>query len=280
MRTPLTCRDMLSRNAIIDTAGAECHLEMRGGGAAHRPLCRLMSGPFRAPGQLGDVMKESAKIAHTFARHFLAARDPGNRFFAEAALHVHVPAGATPKDGPSAGCTIITALLSLALDRPVLPDLAMTGARGAARGWGLGLSHAWPSQGQSGGFPACMWRAEDARRARAHAQHTACPTAAGRARCAATARLRAAVPGARPGGRPSARGGARRRGDADRAHPADRRREGEGAGRAPRGRHHHPVPGGQPRRLRGAVRRARMLPGCLLRRCPATGNRNCLVVVI
>ncbi len=109
---------------------------MRGGGAAHRPLCRLMSGPFRAPGQLGDVMKESAKIAHTFARHFLAARDPHNRFFAEAALHVHVPAGATPKDGPSAGCTIITALLSLALDRPVLPDLAMTGARGTVRGWG------------------------------------------------------------------------------------------------------------------------------------------------
>lgn len=83
----------------------------------------------RAPGQLGDVMKESMTIAHTFSRHFLAARDPGNKFFAEALLHVHVPAGATPKDGPSAGCTIITALLSLALDRPVLPDLAMTGAR-------------------------------------------------------------------------------------------------------------------------------------------------------
>ena len=85
-----------------------------------------------APGQLGDVMKESMTIAHTFSRHFLAARDPGSKFFAEAVLHVHVPAGATPKDGPSAGCTIITALLSLALDRPVLPDLAMTGARAPA----------------------------------------------------------------------------------------------------------------------------------------------------
>lgn len=48
-------------------------------------------------------------------------------FFAEHALHLHVPAGATPKDGPSAGCTIITALLSLALGRPALADLAMTG---------------------------------------------------------------------------------------------------------------------------------------------------------
>ncbi len=42
-------------------------------------------------------------------------------------MQVHVPAGATPKDGPSAGCTMITALLSLALERPVIPDLAMTG---------------------------------------------------------------------------------------------------------------------------------------------------------
>lgn len=74
-------------------------------------------------------MKESATIAHTFARKYLAKRDPGNNFLSEAALHVHVPAGATPKDGPSAGCTIITAMLSLAFDKPVLPDLAMTGAR-------------------------------------------------------------------------------------------------------------------------------------------------------
>ena len=72
-------------------------------------------------------MKESATIAHTFARAYLQRVDANNVFFGEAALHVHVPAGATPKDGPSAGCTIITALLSLALNRPVRPDLAMTG---------------------------------------------------------------------------------------------------------------------------------------------------------
>ena len=84
-------------------------------------------GGLRTTGQLGDVMKESATIAHTFARAFLARLDPGNKFFSEAALHVHVPAGAVPKDGPSAGCTIITAMLSLALNRPTLPDIAMTG---------------------------------------------------------------------------------------------------------------------------------------------------------
>ncbi|KAK2078600.1 hypothetical protein QBZ16_003440 [Prototheca wickerhamii] len=83
-------------------------------------------GSLRSTGQLGDVMKESASIAHTFARRFFEQRD-GGAFFGEAALHVHVPAGATPKDGPSAGCAIVTALLSLAYDRPVRQDLAMTG---------------------------------------------------------------------------------------------------------------------------------------------------------
>lgn len=83
-------------------------------------------GSLRTTGQLGDVMKESAAIAHTYARRVLQARGDA-AFFEQSALHVHVPAGATPKDGPSAGCAIATALLSLALARPVRPDLAMTG---------------------------------------------------------------------------------------------------------------------------------------------------------
>jgi Lon-like ATP-dependent protease len=78
-------------------------------------------------GQLGDVMRESASIAHTYARSFLHTKQPGSGFFDKTSVHVHVPAGATPKDGPSAGCTIITALLSLALGRPVAAGLAMTG---------------------------------------------------------------------------------------------------------------------------------------------------------
>lgn len=84
-------------------------------------------GGLRATGQLGDVMKESATIAHTYARKFLEQLQPDSAFFADHALHVHVPAGSTPKDGPSAGCTLVTALLSLALDQAVTPDLAMTG---------------------------------------------------------------------------------------------------------------------------------------------------------
>ena len=81
-------------------------------------------------GQLGEVMTESANIAYTFARSFLQRlpEAQGRRsFFVENALHVHFPAGATPKDGPSAGCALVTSLLSLALDRAVKPDLAMTG---------------------------------------------------------------------------------------------------------------------------------------------------------
>ncbi|XP_030504000.2 lon protease homolog 1, mitochondrial [Cannabis sativa] len=78
-------------------------------------------------GQLGDVMKESAQIAHTVARAILLKEEPGNTYFANTKLHLHVPAGATPKDGPSAGCTMITSMLSLALNKPVKKDLAMTG---------------------------------------------------------------------------------------------------------------------------------------------------------
>jgi ATP-dependent Lon protease len=81
---------------------------------------------FKLTGQLGDVMKESADIAYGFvvahAREFGADPD----FFKEAFVHLHVPAGATPKDGPSAGITMASALLSLARGRPVR-RIAMTG---------------------------------------------------------------------------------------------------------------------------------------------------------
>ncbi|CAA7017160.1 unnamed protein product [Microthlaspi erraticum] len=84
-------------------------------------------GGLTMTGQLGDVMKESAQIAHTVARKIMLEKEPENQFFANAKLHLHVPAGATPKDGPSAGCTMITSLLSLATKKPVKKDLAMTG---------------------------------------------------------------------------------------------------------------------------------------------------------
>jgi len=84
-------------------------------------------GSLQITGQLGDVMKESATIAHTYARKILREREPENNFFATSRMHLHVPAGATPKDGPSAGCTMITSMLSLAMNAPVNKDVAMTG---------------------------------------------------------------------------------------------------------------------------------------------------------
>jgi ATP-dependent Lon protease len=78
-------------------------------------------------GQLGDVMKESAEIALSFVRSHAEALgvDPGS--FAGKRFHLHVPAGAVPKDGPSAGITMVTALVSLLTSRPVRPEVGMTG---------------------------------------------------------------------------------------------------------------------------------------------------------
>ncbi|KAI8840657.1 Lon protease C-terminal proteolytic domain-containing protein [Chytriomyces cf. hyalinus JEL632] len=82
---------------------------------------------FHRTGQLGDVMKESSSIAYTFSKAFMARQFPENKFFDKASVHLHVPEGATPKDGPSAGTTMTTSLLSLALNTPALADVAMTG---------------------------------------------------------------------------------------------------------------------------------------------------------
>ncbi|KAJ1961687.1 ATP-dependent Lon protease pim1 [Dipsacomyces acuminosporus] len=84
-------------------------------------------GRLHATGQLGDVMKESSTLAYTYVRSLMNKRYPDNRFFDNNIIHLHVPEGATPKDGPSAGVTMTTALLSLALNKPVSSDVAMTG---------------------------------------------------------------------------------------------------------------------------------------------------------
>lgn len=84
-------------------------------------------GLLKVTGQLGKVMEESTQIAYTVARSRLADIDPTSSYFDNYDVHMHVPEGATPKDGPSAGITMTTAMLSLALDKPVRNDLAMTG---------------------------------------------------------------------------------------------------------------------------------------------------------
>ncbi len=78
-------------------------------------------------GQLGDVMKESVQLALTYLRAHHKALKISPTFFDESDLHVHVPEGAVPKDGPSAGITMLTALASLLSGRVVRPRLAMTG---------------------------------------------------------------------------------------------------------------------------------------------------------
>ncbi|MEN6585227.1 MAG: S16 family serine protease, partial [Sulfuricella sp.] len=82
---------------------------------------------FKLTGQLGDVMKESAEIAYSYVTSHLKEFKGDLKFFDEAFVHLHLPEGATPKDGPSAGVTMATALLSLARNQKVARPLAMTG---------------------------------------------------------------------------------------------------------------------------------------------------------
>ena len=82
---------------------------------------------FRLTGQLGDVMKESAEIAYSFVSSHLKQYRGDPAFFDKSFVHLHVPEGATPKDGPSAGITMATALLSLARGESPRQQVAMTG---------------------------------------------------------------------------------------------------------------------------------------------------------
>ncbi len=85
------------------------------------------NGKLQLTGQLGDVMKESCEIAISFIRENAEALGVDPNFYAESDIHIHVPEGAVPKDGPSAGVTITTALVSVLTGRTVRRDIAMTG---------------------------------------------------------------------------------------------------------------------------------------------------------
>jgi ATP-dependent Lon protease len=105
--------------AVTGTGGDVLFVEANG--------MKGQSGGLTLTGQLGDVMKESARIALTYVRAHAAELGIADEAFEEREFHVHVPAGAIPKDGPSAGVTMTTALASLLSGRPVRHTVGMTG---------------------------------------------------------------------------------------------------------------------------------------------------------
>ena len=84
-------------------------------------------GSLQLTGKLGDVMKESAQIALSYVRSKVEATDVSAEYFEKHDFHLHVPEGAVPKDGPSAGITMATAFYSMVMNIPVKADVAMTG---------------------------------------------------------------------------------------------------------------------------------------------------------
>ncbi|KFH44043.1 Lon protease-like protein [Hapsidospora chrysogenum ATCC 11550] len=91
------------------------------------PLSHSSRPSIQITGNLMTVMKESTQIAYSFAKSFAVKNFPDNGFLHKAKVHMHLPDGAVSKDGPSAGITMATSLLSLAIDEPVNPTVAMTG---------------------------------------------------------------------------------------------------------------------------------------------------------
>ncbi len=105
--------------AYTTMGGATLYIEAAG--------IKHKNGGFKQTGQLGDVMRESTEIAHSYARSLVAKQSENGSYFDNHLVHLHVPAGATPKDGPSAGITMALALYALATGQSVRNDLAMTG---------------------------------------------------------------------------------------------------------------------------------------------------------
>ena len=116
---------------VISGTGVITGLAWTSMGGATLPIeatrIHTLNRGFKLTGQLGDVMKESAEIAYSYISANLQKFGGDPRFFDEAFVHLHVPEGATPKDGPSAGVTMASALLSLARNQAPKKGIAMTG---------------------------------------------------------------------------------------------------------------------------------------------------------
>ena len=114
----------------VDTVGVSTGLYYTPvGGDIMRVECSVMEGRdgLVLTGQLGDVMKESAQAALTYARSNADALGIGEKMLKDQQIHIHVPAGAVPKEGPSAGIAMAMAMISALSGRPVANDVAMTG---------------------------------------------------------------------------------------------------------------------------------------------------------
>ncbi len=100
-----------------------------GGATLHIESVPIPTGQpgFKQTGQLGKVMVESSEIAYNYVRSLMRGNSNGTEFFNKNLIHLHVPAGATPKDGPSAGITMACSIYSIAMNQAIRPNLAMTG---------------------------------------------------------------------------------------------------------------------------------------------------------
>ena len=119
--------------SILFIESTECS-SSEGSGSTSNRSNSSKGGQLKVTGSLGEVMKESSIIAHTFVRNYLNSKLEDlpeyiktREFLGSREVHIHFPEGAIPKDGPSAGVTIATAFISLALDTPVKLNTAMTG---------------------------------------------------------------------------------------------------------------------------------------------------------
>ncbi len=130
-------RDLLGQPKVhpekkleVDTVGVSTGMYYTPvGGDIMRIECSVMEGKdgLVLTGQLGDVMKESAQAALTYARSHADELGIGEQMLKDQQIHIHVPAGAVPKEGPSAGVAMALAMISSLSDRPVAADVAMTG---------------------------------------------------------------------------------------------------------------------------------------------------------
>ncbi|WP_372609487.1 endopeptidase La [Halomonas sp.] len=122
---------LFRKEQVLEGEGVVTGLAWTSMGGATLPIeagkVHALERGFKLTGKLGDVMKESANIAYSYVLGHLSEFGADADFFDSAFVHLHVPEGATPKDGPSAGVTMATALLSLATHRAIDRRLAMTG---------------------------------------------------------------------------------------------------------------------------------------------------------